>query len=208
MKTKIYIVIAAILAALFGSTVYLYKQNQKIKLERDNYKGNSESLLLGIKNYKTKDSLNAATVGMLILTVSDFERLRKKDSELIKSLQVKNRDLQSVSNTQTQTINKLKGKFRDSIIKIPDEIGFKTDTLRCIDIINPWYELHGCSNKNGDFTGTFKNIDSLLIAVTVDYKRFLGFLWKTKKVKNRKVDVISRNPSTEIKGIEFVQIEK
>jgi hypothetical protein len=47
-----------------------------------------------------------------------------------------------------------------------------------------------------------------LIVETVQYKRFWGFLWKTKKIKNREIDVVSKNPATKILGVEFVTIEK
>lgn len=59
-----------------------------------------------------------------------------------------------------------------------------------------------------EFTGTFENRDSLLVAETVKYKRFLGFLWKTSKVKDRKVDVVSKNPHTKILGVEFTTIRE
>ena len=61
---------------------------------------------------------------------------------------------------------------------------------------------------DGEFTGTFVNRDSVLIVATVQYKRFLNFLWKTKKVKNREIDIISKNPHTKIMGVEYIEIEK
>ena len=215
MKKNIYITIAVLIAALIGSTIYLYNRNQFLKKDRDKYQGNTNVLLDSVKTYKTKDSLNAATIGGLRLKQSEFEKYRAADAELIKSLQTKNRDLEHVTTTQLRTINYLRGNVKDSIVYIPIEkpgepgkIEYKTDTLRCVDIVEPWFELHGCSNKAGEFTGTHINRDSLLIAVTVKRKRFLGFLWKTKKIKDRKIDVVSKNPATEIKGVEYIEIEK
>lgn len=215
MKKYIYTTIAVFIAALVLSTIYLYTRNQFLKLDRDKYKNNTETLLDSVKTYKTKDSLNAGTIGALTLKKNEFERYRAADAELIKTLQTKNRDLETVTTAQTKTINYLRGNVRDSIVYVPidkpgepGKIEYKTDTLRCVDIVEPWFELHGCSNKAGEFTGTHINRDSLLIAVTVKYKRFLGFLWKTKKIKDRKIDVVSKNPNTEIKGVEFIQVEK
>lgn len=83
-----------------------------------------------------------------------------------------------------------------------------TTVLKCVDISDPWFSLNGCTTPDGTFTGTFINRDSLLIAETVQYKRFWEFLWKARKIKNREIDVVSKNPATRILGVEFVTIEK
>lgn len=202
MKEKI-IIYALVIIAI----VTLYNQAKQIanlKDEREKYRANTETLAKCVEQYKTKDLLNAAQVGALTLTIEEYERYRANDLELIKTLQIKNRDLQNVTTTQAITIAKLDGTVRDSIIY---KDRYTTDTLRCIDIDDEWYELHGCANKDGKFDGTFINRDSLLIAVSIKYKRFLGFLWKTSKVKDRKIDVVSRNPHTKIQGVEYVIIQ-
>lgn len=187
----------------------LWVQHAKIKRltdERDKYRSNTEALLADVERYQTKDSLNAVTVGVLQLKLSEFEKYRADDAALIKTLQTKNRDLQAVTTAQLQTINELRGTVRDSIVYLPGDTVMTV--LRCVDITDPWFELHGCATPAGDFTGTFVNRDSLLIAATVKYKRFLGFLWKTHKVKNRKIDAVSKNPNTEILGVEYIEIEE
>lgn len=187
----------------------LWVQHAKIKRltdERDKYRSNTEALLADVERYQTKDSLNAVTVGVLQLKLSEFEKYRADDAALIKTLQTKNRDLQAVTTAQLQTINELRGTVRDSIVYLPGDT--VTTVLRCVDITDPWFELHGCATPAGEFTGTFVNRDSLLIAATVKYKRFLGFLWKTRKVKNRKIDAVSKNPNTEILGVEYIEIEE
>ena len=187
----------------------LWVQHAKIKRltdERDKYRSNTEALLADVERYQTKDSLNAVTVGVLQLKLSEFEKYRADDAALIKTLQTKNRDLQAVTTAQLQTINELRGTVRDSIVYLPGDT--VTTVLRCVDIVEPWFQLHGCATPDGQFTGTHINRDSLLIAETVQYKRWLGFLWKTNKIKNRQIDVVSKNPNTEILGVEFVTIEK
>lgn len=179
---------------------------EKLTDERNRYRGNTETLLQDVETYKTKDSLNAAKVGVLELKLSEFEKYRASDAELIKTLQTKNRDLERVTTTQMETINELRATVRDSVVYLPGDT--VTTVLRCIDVVEPWFELHGCTTPAGVFTGTHINRDSLLIAETVQYKRWLGFLWKTKKIKNRQIDVVSKNPATKILGVEFVTIEK
>lgn len=179
---------------------------EKLTDERNRYRGNTETLLQDVETYKTKDSLNAAKVGVLELKLSEFEKYRASDAELIKTLQTKNRDLERVTTTQMETINELRATVRDSVVYLPGDT--VTTVLRCVDIVEPYFELHGCATPDGQFTGTHINRDSLLIVETVQYKRWLGFLWKTKKIKNRQIDVVSKNPATKILGVEFVTIEK
>lgn len=205
---KKYIIIAAIalaVAAVVTIWVQRYRINQ-LTGERDKYKTNTETLLQDVSRYQTKDSLNAAKVGVLELKLSEFERYRASDAELIKTLQTKNRELEAVTTAQMETITQLRGTVRDSIVYLPGDT--TTTVLKCVDISDPWFSLNGCTTPEGTFSGTFVNRDSILIVATVQYKRFLNFLWKTNKVKNREIDIISKNPHTKIVGVEYIEIEK
>lgn len=184
-------------------------QHVKIKRlteERDKYRSNTEILLQDANTYQTKDSLNAIKVGNLELSLAEYKKYRADDFALIKTLQTKNRELEAVTTAQMETITKLRGTVRDSIVYLPGDT--TTIVLKCVDISDPWFSLKGCTTPDGEFTGTFVNRDSILVAATVQYKRFLGFLWKTKKIKNREIDIISRNPHTKIMGVEYIEIEK
>lgn len=205
---KKYLIIAAIALAV-AAVVTIWVQRSRINQltgERDKYRTNTGTLLQDVSRYQTKDSLNAAKVGVLELKLSEFEKYRASDAELIKTLQTKNRELERVTTTQMETINELRATVRDSIVYLPGDT--TTIVLKCVDISDPWFSLKGCTTPDGEFTGTFVNRDSILVAATVQYKRFLGFLWKTKKIKNREIDVISRNPHTKIMGVEYIEIEK
>lgn len=202
-KILIYTAIIGIIAAV------LWGQHARIKsltAERDKYRSNTEILLQDVKTYQTKDSLNAIKVGNLELSLAEYKKYRADDLALIKTLQAKNRDLERVTTTQMETINELRATVRDSVVYLPGDT--VTTIFRCVDIVEPYFELHGCATPDGQFTGTHINRDSLLIVETVQYKRWLGFLWKTKKIKNREIDVVSKNPATKILGVEFVTIEK
>ena len=205
---KKYLIIAAIALAV-AAVVTIWVQRSRINQltgERDKYRTNTETLLQEVSRYQTKDSLNAAKVGVLELKLSEFEKYRASDAELIKTLQTKNRELERVTTTQMETINELRATVRDSVVYLPGDT--VTTVLRCVDIVEPYFELHGCATPDGQFTGTHINRDSMLIVETVQYKRWLGFLWKTKKIKNREIDVISKNPHTKIMGVEYIEIEK
>lgn len=203
---KKYLILAAIILAVAAAFWVQQKRINNLTVERDKYRSNTETLLQDVKTYQTKDSLNAAKVGGLELKLSEFKKYRADDAALIKSLQTKNRELERVTTTQMETINELRATVRDSVVYLPGDT--VTTVLRCVDIVEPYFELHGCATPDGQFTGTHINRDSLLIVETVQYKRWLGFLWKTKKIKNRQIDVVSKNPATKILGVEFVTIEK
>lgn len=204
MKKYLILAVMAIAAVV---TIWVQRTKiEKLTDERNRYRGNTETLLQDVETYKTKDSLNAAKVGVLELKLSEFERYRASDAELIKTLQTKNRELEAVTTAQMETITQLRGTVRDSIVYLPGDT--TTTVLKCVDISDPWFSLNGCTAPDGTFSGTFVNRDSILIVATVQYKRFLNFLWKTKKVKNREIDVVSKNPHTKIIGVEYIEIEK
>lgn len=203
---KKYLILAAIILAAAAAFWVQHVKIKRLTGERDRYRSNTEILLQDVKTYQTKDSLNAIKVGNLELSLAEYKKYRADDLALIKTLQAKNRDLERVTTTQMETINELRATVRDSVVYLPGDT--VTTILRCVDIVEPWFELHGCATPDGQFTGTHINRDSLLIVETVQYKRFWGFLWKTKKIKNREIDVVSKNPATKISGVEFVTIEK
>ena len=204
---KKYLIIAAIALAV-AAVVTIWVQRSRINTltgERDKYRTNTETLLQDVSRYQTKDSLNAAKVGVLELKLSEFEKYRASDAELIKTLQTKNRDLERVTTTQMETINELRATVRDSVVYLPGDT--VTTVLRCFEYSDKWVDFDGCI-KNNTFSGKIITRDSLLITETVQYKRFLNFLWKTKRIKNREFDIVSKNPHTKITGFEVITIEK
>lgn len=196
-------VLAVVIIAAAISVVWADRTINRLTAQRDKYRNNTETLLSDVETYRVLDSLNAARVQSLELSVKEFERFRAADAALIKQLKARNRDLAAVNKTQSQTIIELQAAPRDTFI-VRDSIPIPAVAVHCGDA---WFDFDGLLTAT-EFTGTLANRDSLLIAESVQYKRFLGFLWKTNKVKNRRVDVVSKNPHTSILGVEHVVIEK
>lgn len=202
MKTMTKIAVIAIVAAIaliIGQSV----QIKRIKAERDAQANNTEALMAGVETYRVRDSLNAARVQALELTMKEYERFRAEDAELIKSLKAKNRDLAAVNKSQTATIIDLKAQGRDTVI-IRDSVPLPALSFSCGD---RWYTFDAIV-VGGEMDGKLSCRDSIYIAESVKYHRFLGFLWKTRRVDERHIDVVSSNPHTKIEGVEFVFIEK
>ena len=201
---KKYLILAAIVivAALAVMCMLADRKIERLTAERDRHAGNTAALLFDVQRYRVRDSLSAARVQSLELTVKEYERFRTEDAALIKELKRRNRDLSAVNKMQSQTIIDLRAIPRDTVVLVRDSIITPAVAVHCGDA---WFDFDGI--LTGDqFTGKLTNRDSLLLAETVKYRRFL--FWKTRKIKDRELNVVSRNPHTEIMGIEHVIIEK
>lgn len=197
-----YIIVAAIIAA----TLLIICQSNtigRLTKERDKCMMNTEALLSDVEIYRTRDSLSGAKVQALELTVKEFERFRAEDARLIQSLRAKNRDLAAVNKTQSQTIINLRAIPRDTLI-IRDSIPIAAVAVHCGDA---WYNFDGLLTKD-EFSGRLEHRDSLVLFETVKYKRFLGFLWKTKEVQDRQLDCVTKSPHNNIMGLEYIVIEE
>lgn len=195
--------IAAAVVAILCLLGIQQRQIHKLTGERDRYKSNNETLLSDVEFYRVRDSLSAARVFALELTKSEYERFRAEDAALIRQLVKKNRDLAAVNKTQTETIIELQSRPRDTTI-IRDSIMIPAVAVHCGDA---WFDFDGILTKD-EFTGTLEHRDSLILAESVKYHRFLGFLWKTKRVEDRQLDVVTKSPHTKILNIEHTVIEK
>lgn len=192
----------AIFAACMLCTVVL--QDRKIERltdERDRYKENTETLLEQTQTFHVRDSLNAAKVGTLELTIKEFEKFRADDAALVKDLTARNRDLDALSKAQMKTIEQLRCVPRDTVIQV-DSIFITAKAVHCGD---EWYQFDGLLTDD-NFTGTLETRDELVLTETVRYKKFL--FWKTKTVKDRELDAVSRNPHTTITNVEHIVIEQ
>ena len=200
---KQWLIIGAVFTALLVFAGFQQNAIENLKQERNRYERNTESLLSDVERYKTRDSLNAAKVGALELTIQEYERFRAADAQLIKTLQTKNRDLTAVTTAQSQTIMELSAVPRDTVI-IRDSVAMPAVAVHTGDA---WYDFDGIL-ADQEFTGTLAVRDSLTLVESVQYKRFWGFLWKTKKIRNRQLDVLSKCPHTKIVNCEHIVIKK
>ena len=202
---KKYLIFAVVIIGLITTIGVLRSQLQSVKKERDVYISNTETLMRDVRRFETEDSLKAVAVGVLQLTIKEMEKYRAEDMEMIRKLNVKNRELDNITTMQMQTISELRGQFKDSIVYVDN---FITDTLKCINIASVWFDMNGCIDKEWGFVGKHYNREKLSITAITEYKRFLGFLWYTNKVIDREVIGVSKNPDTNIIELEFVEVRK
>lgn len=206
---KKYILLPSLIVCAF--IILIARTNKRLKNENQILKSNQEILLFEknsviaqSKHYKVADSLNAIKVSELQLSLAEYKRYDAQNAALIKELAGRENDLQKVIDAQANTIYALRLKLEDSI-RI-DSTGL--DTLKCVNYKSKWLDLFGCINpKNNTFESLVVcNRESLKIIESVKYKRFLGFLWKTRKIKSKQLHVVSENPATQIINVEYISI--
>ena len=197
MKTKITLI--GIICALVIFIIIMFKQNNIISQDRDLYKRNMNSALMECVEWKTKDSLSAAKNATLNLKISELEKYRIDDINQINQLKKKNEELNNLIKNSSKTEIKIITQLKDTVI-------YK-DTVKCFNWNDNWISVKGLIQKD-TVDLNISNSDSLVISVATKYKRFLGFLWKTKKIKDQNVYVVSKNPHTTITNIEYYGISK
>ena len=197
MKTKITLI--WIICALVIFIIIMFKQNSIISQDRDLYKRNMNSALMECVEWKTKDSLSAAKNATLNLKISELERYRIDDINQINQLKKKNEELNNLIKNSSKTEIKIITQLKDTVI-------YK-DTVKYFNWNDNWTSVKGLIQKD-TVDLNISNSDSLVISVATKYKRFLGFLWKTKKIKDQNVYVVSKNPHTTITNIEYYGISK
>lgn len=204
LKTTIILVVVCIIGFSLGRVYKLNKvcntlqNNQTVLLTRNN------ELLAEKQKYKVSDSLNAIKVNELRLTLDEYKKYRADDLALINKLNIDKREMQKIINLQAENINRLSVPSHDTLIVYKDTLA----QVKAFSYNSQWTDISGLINLQSEQVDlSIKNRESLVIVESVKYKRFLGFLWKTKNIKSRSVDIVSRNPNTEIIGAEYESIE-
>lgn len=198
-----------IISAFIIIAISLLSLNKIRNLKDENAKLLANQKILLSKNqdksYIVADSLNAAKVSGLLLTLKEYKKYRAEDLKLISQLKIKKSDLQKVISSQSETISKLSANLIDSIRV--DTVFNSIDTIKCFSYKSKWTDVSGYIDLKLDSINLkINNRESLKVVETVLYKRFLGFLWKTNKIKDRQVDIISENPNTKIINLEYINI--
>lgn len=205
IKIGIYAIIAVSLIVCITTISNLKKENKRLESNQEILLSEKEVIMAKSQAYKVSDSLNAAKVTELQLTLAEYKRFREDDLKLIEQLKINKKELQSVISSQAETILDLYAHARDTII-INGEV---PDTIKYFDYKSKWIDVNGYISLNTNNVNLkIANRESLKIIETAEYKRFLGFLWRTKKIKSRHVDVISENPATSIINVDYTSIRK
>lgn len=197
---KLDCIVTAILVALI---IYFGLSNKKITSENKVLNTNVNTLIEGVEQYKAKDSLQAATIANLELSLSQYKKYREEDEKLIKSLKIDNKRLKGVISTQTESYYQHTALLRDSVKmlltpdSIPTPIRIKTATYS-----DQWHSLN-VTIEADSIDYILKTKESLLITNHIVPKRFLFINYGCKEVRT---DVVSKSPYAEDINVESITI--
>lgn len=188
-----------ILFVLLTIAIVAIQQVDKLHKENNLLKTNQETLLSDIDRYKIADSINVARIGELNLSLSEYKKYRAEDAELIKKLKADKLD--AVSNVKIET------KIEQVPVTIHDTI-YKQAQLKAFDYKSKWTDVSGIIMSDSVLLD-IANREELIITESYQKKKF----WFIKLpawlfgYKSKKIDIISKNPNTEVVGAEFITIK-
>lgn len=190
MRTKaillliIILTIIALLAAL--------KSCQLQKQKADRYLSNTYALTEELRLTTFRDSLARVEVRSMELKQSEFEKIFAEKDALIRELRIgKPTQIVEIETKRTDTLT-IKVDTKDSVKRFKYE--------------DKWLSLQGDIRRD-TLRLNYEMRDSLVLIAHRIPKRFLGFLWYTKKTKVNKVEAVSFNPKTKITGLTSIKID-
>ena len=170
---------------------FLFFENSILKKENKVLQTNVTTLLTGAEQYKVNDSLNAATIANLELSISEYRRYKAEDKKLLERLKIDNKRLKGIIKTQTESFYEQTTLLRDSVKMLlsPDsvEIPVNIKTARFAD---QWHSLN-VTIQGDSLNYKLRTKESLLITNHVVPKRFLFFKFGCREVRT---EVVSKNP--------------
>ena len=203
---KAYIIAAGILIILIAIIIALSARLKKVTADRNVQRKNVETLFTSVESYKVQDSLQAATIGDLQLTLNQYKQFRAEDAQLISSLKVDNKRLQGVVTTQTESYYQHTAALRDSVkmlvTKVPDSIKVPI-IVKTANFADAWHSLNIVIDGDS-LNYRLRTKESLIITNHVVPKKFLWFKFGCKEVRT---DVVSKNPYVESISLESITIK-
>ncbi len=191
MRRVLFEVLLLVAVALLGR-VCLTQSREGRRL-----KSNQEALTAEITHYQQRLGGEIASVQALRLRCEEYEVLRARDAEEIRSLGLKIRRLEAAARTTLQSEVRAEAPLHDSLTPL-------LDTLRLFRWQDPWVEVEGA--LQGDSVACrIRSVDTLVQVVHRIPHRFLFIRWGTKALRQ---EIHSKNPHTQIVAAEYIQIER
>ncbi|NLF44037.1 MAG: hypothetical protein GX587_15190 [Bacteroidales bacterium] len=162
-------------------------QNIELRGENKRLENNYKASYSEIERWKTKDSLNVATVYTYVCNNAElFESNVKLEAEL-DELKIKNKRLQSIVALQTGQFYNISTKIRDKVIakkQVIDSVTvIKYDTVFYSTYSDKWIDFNQQFEKDGEVKSQIKTRDSLLIVNHIEPYRFWFIKWGKKAIK-------------------------
>lgn len=196
MKKYLLAIIFVLASVIAIGTNYIIQ----LKKEHDRLSNNQKVLLENtIRYYKTKTGMMAASSQALILEIKDLKKSRRELLDSIKTLGIKNRDIQSIIST-VMTVNK------DSNTAVPIiNATFNNQPAKTYSYKDQYLTLSGIIQN--DSIRPAMNTIVPLTQVVHEVPRY--FLWFIRvRPKEVRITTKSTNPYVTIISQELIRIEK
>lgn len=188
--------IISILILIAVSVVSIYNNN-KLRKNNDALRNNIETLYDSVTHYKIANNLNAAEVTELQFSKKELLRLYNEDKVLIEQL---------TKAAKLQTVEKIETVMRDTIIvELQDTI--LVDSAKYFKYNSKWTDVEGYIAQDS-LSMSIANRESLIITESLEKKKFWFIrlpIWLF-GYKNKRLDVVSRNPNTQIQSVEYINV--
>ena len=191
---QIKIILLFMLITIYAASIY---DNNKLRKSNKVLNNNLEVLYDSVAHYKVADSLNAAKVAELQFSEKELLRLYNEDKVLIEQL-TKKAKLQTVEKIETVMHDTITLKLRDTII---------VDSAKYFKYNSKWIDIEGYIMQDS-LSMSIANREALLITESLEKKKFWFMrlpIWLF-GYKNKRLDVVSRNPNTQIQSVEYVNV--
>ncbi len=192
IKTKIYIGLFIIMLGMVCTISFQAKYIKKQKANIERLDGNVTALTTDINHFKVNDSLNAATIQSLNITVSEFKDMNIEAKKTIDALNIKYKRLLKVNQTITQeNQDLLLNKTIDTLILKDTIVKTVSASYR-----SPYLDLdiYDLGNQYQVRYESRDTIDQILENIP---KKFLFIRYGTKGFKTT---YVNRNPNAKIVG--------
>lgn len=192
IKTKIYIGLFIIMLGMVCTISFQAKYIKKQKANIERLDGNVTALTTDINHFKVNDSLNAATIQSLNITISEFKDMNIEAKKTIDALNIKYKRLLKVNQTITQ-------ENQDLILnKTIDTLILKDTIVKTVSASyrSPYLDLdiYDLGNQYQVKYESRDTIDQILENIP---KKFLFIRYGTKGFKTT---YVNRNPNAKIVG--------
>lgn len=172
-----------------------------LNLEKEETKrlaGNQRSLMQNVTFYQTENSLSAASVERLQLTIREFERYCADLKLKVGELGIKVKRLQSVASTGVETEYKINAQLKDSVVFRDSAI-----MLKCLELHTPYLDVSGCIKIN-EFSGSILSRDTLDQIVHRVPHQFWFIKFGCKAIRQ---EMVSRNPNSRIVFNRYIELK-
>ena len=179
------------------------KTNSLLSDQLDIKKSEHTALAHSVEHYRTLAGESAASVEALQLHTTELERLRAEDAELIHSLQLQLRRVESVTTTAIAGEYELVAPLASDTTSLAESMPQPAE-IKHFEWSDDWAVVRGMITADS-VSCEIATIDTLHQIIHRVPRRFLFFRFGTKAIRQ---EIISSNPHNTIVYAEFIEVER